>query len=896
MRALSQPTTSRRELERGLRAAVGLAPPSECAAEVAAGGLVEPPAELLGPVEDARAELDDAIATMKIGRFEAATERLDVLVGSDAAQAFEPFALEVGLWQANLAEHGGRYAEAERRYGDVVYRGQAIGHDQLAWLAMYGLVAVRADRLQRPAEAAELLRQAWAMVQRLHNPRFWVGFFEMRGIVAQAQSRLLDAEVDFRTARALALQHYGPSHLRVAEVDLNLGVALVRRRERDAARPILQELLAIFERQLGRDEDDAVVGRSLLAGVAFHDGDLDTAEREWTAVLQSRVRLLGAEHPRVLLSYRNLAQVAFARGDLERTSELLDHALAIGRAREPTGGPLTRGTLFLLAQLYQRRGDGAAARARLEEAVASLGDRVDDQALMALRGLAVKQRECGAFDEAQRLLDRAAAILRATQAGPVEELAPDVALLERARGHHDVARQRLHDGITALSEPATLTADRVALRARLQLSSSLLELDLGRCDAAIAAAQERAGGDRPRAQRDRLAAAARDLGAGAGPRLSRRCVCARAGARRGRAAARRAGGAGRRAGGAARGGGGSVDRRRAHGRADADRGGGGVRPKAKPGAARGAAAVVGRALGRGCPDRPTAPRGGTVRRWRPWSLVARGAARRCGRVDRRARPGVPQSRRCAARPRAGSTARPTASRSRAGLLGDEPVDQAIRAELRDARRDEADRLDTVHFSVEAAARPVHLPPPRTRAGVPLRHDDPLSAGAPRRDRGRGRHGSAKFDQFLNICYHRCMAVRRRLVLRPADAGRVLSPVRLELLSAIGLHGPCSARELATRLGRSVTSLYYHLGLLALGAMSQRRRGSETVWQVTAQEVTVGSRRSVAAGIATAASTKAALRLTSREVEAALRDPSLRRGEPSRRLVAARSKTGSTRRG
>lgn len=39
--------------------------------------------------------------------------------------------------------------------------------------------------------------------------------------------------------------------------------------------------------------------------------------------------------------------------------------------------------------------------------------------------------------------------------------------------------------------------------------------------------------------------------------------------------------------------------------------------------------------------------------------------------------------------------------ARAGLLGDEPVDRkAIRAELRDARRDEADGLDTVHFSVE----------------------------------------------------------------------------------------------------------------------------------------------------------------------------------------------------
>ncbi|MBX7081967.1 MAG: protein kinase [Nannocystaceae bacterium] len=488
-RALSQPTTSRRELERGLRMAVGLAPPAECAAEVAAAGLIEPPAERLAEVEDARAQLDDAIASMKLGRLDAATDQLAELAALEVARSFEPFALEVALWQANLAEHGGRYAEAERRYGDVVYRGQAIGHDQLAWLAMYGLVAVRADRLQRAPEAAELLRQAWAMVGRLHNPRFWVGFFEMRGIVAQAQSRLLDAEVDFRTARALALQHYGPTSLRVAEVDLNLGVALVRRREREAARPILQELLAIFERQLGRDEDDAVVGRSLLGGIAFHDGDLDTAEREWTAVLQSRVRLLGAEHPRVLLSYRNLAQVAFARGDLAHTGELLDHALAIGRAREPTGGPLTRGTLFLLAQLHQRRGDGATARARLQEAVDSLGDRVDDQGLMALRGLAVKARECGEFDQAQSLLDRAAAILRATQAGPIEEIAADLAALDGARGHHDAARQRLQTGIEALSEPATITADRVGLRARLQLALALLELGQARCDAAVTAAQ-----------------------------------------------------------------------------------------------------------------------------------------------------------------------------------------------------------------------------------------------------------------------------------------------------------------------------------------------------------------------------------------------------------------------
>lgn len=135
-----------------------------------------------------------------------------------------------------------------------------------------------------------------------------------------------------------------------------------------------------------------------------------------------------------------------------------------------------------------------------------------------------------------------------------------------------------------------------------------------------------------------------------------------------------------------------------------------------------------------------------------------------------------------------------------------------------------------------------------------------------------------------------MARLKRLEIPRADAGVLVSPVRQELLSAIGLYGPCSARELASRLGRSVTSLYYHLELLErVRAIAQDKRGNEVVWRTGADQITIAApRRKTADRSPEATAVKASLRLTMRELEAALRDPKRTRGEPAR-IVALRSK-------
>jgi hypothetical protein len=71
------------------------------------------------------------------------------------------------------------------------------------------------------------------------------------------------------------------------------------------------------------------------------------------------------------------------------------------------------------------------------------------------------------------------------------------------------------------------------------------------------------------------------------------------------------------------------------------------------------------------------------------------------------------------------------------------------------------------------------------------------------------------------------------------------------------------------------------------AIEQQQRGSEVVWQAAAEQITIAApRRASKSSEATIA--KATFRLTLREIDAALRDTTRRRGQPAR-FVALRAK-------
>ncbi len=132
-----------------------------------------------------------------------------------------------------------------------------------------------------------------------------------------------------------------------------------------------------------------------------------------------------------------------------------------------------------------------------------------------------------------------------------------------------------------------------------------------------------------------------------------------------------------------------------------------------------------------------------------------------------------------------------------------------------------------------------------------------------------------------------MARTRTLTLTPRNAAAMISPIRQELLSALGLYGVCSVRQLAAHLGRRPTALYYHLQILekagAIAAESGAGDRSEVVWRVTVDRVAFARSIRPAADRPARAMAKAALRITARELDRALA------ATPTRSVVALRGK-------
>lgn len=135
---------------------------------------------------------------------------------------------------------------------------------------------------------------------------------------------------------------------------------------------------------------------------------------------------------------------------------------------------------------------------------------------------------------------------------------------------------------------------------------------------------------------------------------------------------------------------------------------------------------------------------------------------------------------------------------------------------------------------------------------------------------------------------------RRLAGGPALQA-IASPVRQELIAALG-DGPATVRELAARLGRSPQALHHHMGILEKGgivsSVDQREAGArpERVYHLLGDRFTVASRSlSGVAGGAAIRALQAMLRLTGREVVAALGRRDLPRHGPGREIVALRGK-------
>jgi predicted transcriptional regulator len=111
---------------------------------------------------------------------------------------------------------------------------------------------------------------------------------------------------------------------------------------------------------------------------------------------------------------------------------------------------------------------------------------------------------------------------------------------------------------------------------------------------------------------------------------------------------------------------------------------------------------------------------------------------------------------------------------------------------------------------------------------------------------------------------------------PSQLAALASPLRLELIGALGTHGPASIRELAAQLDRPADGLYHHVRtLLKAGIVVERARRKvgrrvEVVYEIAAPRIAgrldPSSPQSKAAAIRAGT---AAVRLAAREFKAAI---------------------------
>ena len=210
----------------------------------------------------------------------------------------------------------------------------------------------------------------------------------------------------------------------------------------------------------------------LIAGIVVqtHQAQIVRAERDAARLEATRQEAL-REH--LMLIFRD------AGSDGQATAkELLDASAAQLDALYGKDPPLRRAVLLSMGELYHLLGDFAAARAMLERyvALADAGTEPTDLAL-ALAQLAQTLQRLGKLDDAQTLLDRAAALRQATP-DAIREID---ALLVTAQSSITRARGDIAEGLRLQRHSVDLSrqaVDRTPMRfgvAQSNLGMSLLQ-------------------------------------------------------------------------------------------------------------------------------------------------------------------------------------------------------------------------------------------------------------------------------------------------------------------------------------------------------------------------------------------------------------------------------------
>jgi serine/threonine protein kinase len=221
---------------------------------------------------------------------------------------------------------GGRFAEAEPVFGEVLARARRIypaDHKEIA-ISLNNHALVQHD-LGRYAAAEPLYRDAVELERRSGSG----------STVARANQALLLIDLGrYEEASALcrevlALREKEADPAGVASILEYLAMALQGAGRLDEAEAVAQRSLDLRERHLSPDDRDIARSRNVLGAVLRDRGDLDRAEALLRRALAERRRLLGPGHAEVAVSLEDLGDLLAARGLQAEAGQMFGEAIRI---------------------------------------------------------------------------------------------------------------------------------------------------------------------------------------------------------------------------------------------------------------------------------------------------------------------------------------------------------------------------------------------------------------------------------------------------------------------------------------------------------------------------------------------------------------------------------------
>jgi eukaryotic-like serine/threonine-protein kinase len=362
-------------------------------------------AQARAQIAAAEAALARGWALQSLGYFERALPLARQAAETGERTGWSPLLARALILRGDCEDRQGMYKAALATYESAATVAARSQDDALIADALARRFLVLGEHLGRPAEALEGRRYIELALERAGRPQhlraMWLHFLAIMLHSTQRQDEALEAEVE---AVSIWRQIVPAGHVNLVDALETQGNIEIARGQYDRAEDLLQEVLAakiaargsqhlsladtytnlgVLEVMRGRwrlaiDNWERSVSVSRAAGGASCIATLDIGlvryeVGQWRAAIEvarEAQRCMEVHRPGestwVGVASAHVGRVLLALGELDRAGELLPRAIDVLRS---AGSPEVAASLADAARLALLRGDRAAARARLDEAV-----------------------------------------------------------------------------------------------------------------------------------------------------------------------------------------------------------------------------------------------------------------------------------------------------------------------------------------------------------------------------------------------------------------------------------------------------------------------------------------------------------------------------------------------